>query len=106
VLSKILIAPQANIDQVVAWTEGKLILRGERLDDLCIELERKYDVKFLFNDEEIKKFKFTGVLLDETLEQVLNVIGLTAPIRYSLDSKTVYLSSDPHQLTDYSKYLK
>ncbi len=106
IMSNILIAPQINVDQVVAWTEGKLILRGESLDRLCVELERKYDVTFIFREEGIKNFRFTGVLLDETLEQVLNVIKLTAPISYSLDGKTVYLSSDQHSLIDFSKYIK
>ena len=106
IISNILIAPQVNTDQVVAWTEGKLILRGESLDKLCVELERKYDVTVVFLDDEIKKFRFTGVLLDETLEQVLNVIGLTSPIRYTLDGKTVYLNSNPNSLNGFSKFMK
>lgn len=106
IMSDILIAPQINVDQVVAWTEGKLVLRGESLDRLCVDLERKYDVTIIFREEEIKKFRFTGVLLDETLEQVLNVIKLTAPISYSLDGKTVYMSSDKRSLNDFSKYVK
>ncbi|HBC78775.1 MAG TPA: hypothetical protein DCZ51_09095 [Bacteroidales bacterium] len=106
VIPNILIAPKVNTDQVVAWTEGKLILRGESLENLCVELKRKYDVTVVFQDDEIKKFRFTGVLLDETLEQVLNVIGLTAPIKYSLDGKTVYLSSNPNSLNGFSKFMK
>lgn len=106
IISNILIAPKVNPDQVVAWTEGKLILRGESLDKLCVELKRKYDVSVVFLDDEIKKFRFTGVLLDETLEQVLNVIGLTAPIQYSLEGKTVYLSSNPNSLNGFSKFMK
>ena len=106
ILPDILIAPQINIDQTVAWTEGKLILRGESLDQLCVDLERKYDVSIIFKEEEIKRFRFTGVLLDETLEQVLNVIKLTAPITYSLDGKTVYLDSDPASTIDYPKHIK
>jgi len=105
-ISNILIAPKVNTDQVVAWTEGKLILRSESLDKLCVELERKYDVKVVFMDDEIKKFRYTGVLLDETLEQVLNVIGLTSPIRYTLDGKTVYLNSNPNSLNGFTKFMK
>ena len=101
----ILISPKVNVSQVVAWTEGKLILRAENLGNLSIDLERKYDVKFVFTDEEIKKYRFTGVLLDETLEQVLDAIKLTAPINYVLDGKTVHLSSDTRQLNDFSKHM-
>lgn len=102
----ILISPKVDVSQVVAWTKGRLVIRGERLDNLCIELQRKYDVSIVFSDEKIKKYRFTGVLMDETLEQVLNVIKLTAPIEYSLKGKTVYMSSDTEQLNDYSKHLR
>lgn len=102
----ILISPKVDVSQVVAWTKGRLVIRGESLDNLCIELQRKYDVSIVFSDEKIKKYRFTGVLMDETLEQVLNVIKLTAPIEYSLKGKTVYMSSDTEQLNDYSKHLR
>lgn len=103
---KLLISPKVDVNQVVAWTHGKLIFRGENLDNLCVELQRKYNVNFIFKNEEIKKYRFSGVLLDETLEQVLNVIKLTAPIDYYLEGKTVFLSSDKEQINNYSKHLK
>lgn len=106
IYNNILISPRVDVSQVVAWTQGKLIIRGESLDNLCVELQRKYDVNFIFKNEEIKKYRFSGVLLDETLEQVLNVIKLTAPIDYYLDGKTVFLSSDKEQINNYSKHLK
>jgi ferric-dicitrate binding protein FerR (iron transport regulator) len=91
---------------VLAWTQGRLILKGESLNRLCVQLERKYDVTIVFKKESIKNFRFTGVLLDETLEQVLNVIKLAAPISYSLEGKTVYLDLDSNSLNDFSKYIK
>jgi transmembrane sensor len=103
---KIVISPKVNVGQVVAWTEGKLIIRGENLENLSIELGRKYDVNILFVDDKIKKYRFTGVLLDETLEQVLKVIKMTAPINYSVEGKTVYLKSDSNKVHDYYEHLK
>jgi ferric-dicitrate binding protein FerR (iron transport regulator) len=101
-----LVQPKVDIADEVAWTKGKLIIRGESLDNLCVDLQRKYDVKFVFNNDEIKRYRFSGVLLDETLEQVLGVIKLTAPINFLVEGKTVYLSSDKEQLDNYSKHLK
>lgn len=106
IYDNILISPKVDISQVVAWTQGKLIFRGESLEKLCVELQRKYDVTFIFGDEEIKKFRFSGVLLDETLEQVLNVIELTAPIKHYVEGKSVFMRSDREQLNDFSKHLK
>ena len=106
IMPEILIAPHVNTDQVLAWTQGRLILKGESLNRLSVQLERKYDVTIVFKKESIKQFRFTGVLLDETLEQVLNVIKLAAPISYSLEGKTVYLDLDSNSLNDFSKYIK
>lgn len=106
IYNDILISPGVDVTQVIAWTQGKLIIRGESLDNLCVELQRKYNVKFIFMNEEIKKYRFSGVLLDETLEQVLNVIKLTAPINYHFEGKTVFLSTNKEQLSNYSKHLK
>ncbi len=106
IMANMLIVPEVNVEQVLAWTEGKLILKGESLDKLCVALERKYDMTFVFTGEKVKKFRFTGVLLDETLEQVLNVIRLTAPITYSIEGKVVSLGSNPNSVNTYSRYTK
>ena len=106
IMANMLIVPEVNVEQVLAWTEGKLILKGESLDKLCVALERKYDMTFVFTGEKVKKFRFTGVLLDETLEQVLNVIRLTAPITYSIEGKVVSLGSDPNSVNTFSRYTK
>ncbi len=93
-IENILISPKADVEKTVAWTEGRLIFRGENFENLCIDLHRKYDVNFVFIEDALKNYRFTGVLLDETLEQVLSVIKLSAPIDYSLEGKTVYLFAD------------
>lgn len=103
VTDKLLVSPQADIDQVTAWTKNRLIIKSENLESLCTKLQRKYDVSFVFGDEEIKKFRFSGVLLDETFEQIMDVIELTAPINYSVDGKTVKLIMNKEQLEKYSR---
>lgn len=103
ITDKMLVSHKTDVDQVTAWTKNKLIIRGENLESLCIKLQRKYDVTFVFNNEEIKKYRFSGVLLDETFQQVMDVIKLTAPIDYLLEGKVVTLISNKDQI---EKYLK
>lgn len=105
-LERVLISPKADVEKTIAWTKGKLIFRGENLENLCIDLQRKYNVKFIFNEEALKKYRFTGVLLDETLEQVLDVIKLTAPIDFSIEGKTVNLFTDVKKLDGFEEHLK
>lgn len=90
----LLISPKTDIDQVTAWINNKLIIRKENFESLCVKLQRKYNVTFIFGDEEIKKYRFTGVLLDETFEQVMDAIKLVAPVDYSVEGKLVTLVSD------------
>lgn len=92
-----LVSHKTDVEQATAWTQNKLIIRSENLESLCTKLQRKYNVTFVFSSSEIKKHRFSGVLLDETLEQVLDVITLTAPVDYLLDKKTVLLFPSKEQ---------
>jgi transmembrane sensor len=103
---KLLVSPKVDVDQITAWTKNKLIIRGENLENLCIKLQRKYDVTFIFGNDDIKKYRFSGILVDETLEQVLKVIKLTAPINYLLDGKVVLIVSNKEAVETYSKHIK
>jgi ferric-dicitrate binding protein FerR (iron transport regulator) len=101
---RLLVSPKTDVEQVIAWTKNKLIIKSENLESLCIKLQRKYNVTFVFRDEEIKKYRFSGILLDETFEQVMDVIRLTAPIDYLLEGKVVILVSNKEQIEKYSKH--
>ena len=74
---------------IIAWKDNKLIFKGEEISNLAIKLGRKYNVTISFASENIKQYRFSGTLEDETLTQVLDVIKLTAPIDYELDGKEV-----------------
>jgi transmembrane sensor len=89
-----LVSAKTDVEQATAWTKNKLIIRSEDLESLCVKLQRKYNTTFVFKDERLKKHRFSGVLLDETLQQVLDVIKLTAPVNYLVDKKTVILFSN------------
>ena len=103
ITDRLLVSSKTDVEQVTAWTKNKLIIRSENLESLCTKLQRKYDVTFVFADEGIKKHRFSGVLLDETLQQVIDVIKLTAPVDYIIDRKTVLLFSKNEKAGKYSK---
>ena len=88
---KILVADKVDTEVYTSWKDGRLIIRGEPLEHLAKKLERRYDVQIVFRDNDSKALRFTGILENETLEQVLFAIRLTSPIRYTIDHKTVYL---------------
>ncbi len=73
-----------------SWKNGTLIINSETLDELTAKLERKYDVKIHFESEKLKKLKFSGSLENETVEQVIEAIGIAANIDYEIQDRDVW----------------
>ncbi|NJK93943.1 MAG: DUF4974 domain-containing protein [Bacteroidales bacterium] len=69
------------------------------------KLERRYNVKFQFKSESLENYKFSGTLKDETLEQVLNLMKISAPIEFSIQENTVYLFENKSFKKSYDKML-
>jgi len=80
-----------NIDPIpdISWKERRWVISEEKLGELAIKLERRYDVNIHFADENLKTFRFTGTLQDESIEQVLKVISLSSPIVFDINGKQV-----------------
>lgn len=76
-----------------AWKDGTLFIASETLQQLAVKLERKYDVKIQFEDEGLKKLKFTGSLENETIEQVIHAIGIAAHINYEIEDRDILLKN-------------
>jgi ferric-dicitrate binding protein FerR (iron transport regulator) len=88
-----LISKGIEVEQFTSWKDGTLLIASETLHDLAIKLERKYDVKIHFKDSEIKNFKFTGTLENETIEQVIEAIGMAANIDYEFDEREIWIKN-------------
>lgn len=73
-----------------SWKNGTLIINSETLDELSVKLERKYDVKIHFENNELKKLRFTGPIENETVEQIIEAIGIAANIDYEIQDRDVW----------------
>jgi ferric-dicitrate binding protein FerR (iron transport regulator) len=88
-----------NIDPIpdISWKEGRWVIAQEQLGELATKLERRYDIKINFADENLRLFRFTGTLQDESIEQVLKVISLSAPIVFEIQGKEVIFRNNDAQ---------
>lgn len=89
---KAIINDNVSTKVYTSWKDNRWIIEREELQSLAVKLERRYNVSIVINDESLKNYVFSGILEDETLEQVLEAIKLTAPILYKIDQKRVVLS--------------
>jgi transmembrane sensor len=100
------VAAEVNPAPIISWKDNKLVFKSEELSNLLVKLERKYDVTFSYESDNIRNFRFTGTLEDETLTQVLDFIKLSAPIDYELDGKTVKIFENQQMTKKFSSHLK
>ncbi len=102
----LLMTPPINIQSQVSWVNDRLIVEREPLSELAVRLSRKYNFTFVFKSEDIKRYRFSGTLEDETLQQVMDVIKLTSPIDYEISGKTVIIDKNENRQKKFEPYLK
>lgn len=77
-----------------SWKDSVWVIRGEELGKLAVVLERRFNVKISFEEESLKKYKFSGSLIEETFEQVMKIIRTSAPINFSVENNHVIIKED------------
>ncbi len=87
------IAQVINTDKYTSWKDGKLVFRSEELGKLAPKLERFYNIDISFENESIKDMKYSGVLENVTVEEVLRAIATASKINYKIDKNRVFFSN-------------
>ena len=81
-------------DSLVAetsWLNDKMVFVNQPLDKIAIELERKYAITVSFKDEKVKKYRYTGVFENVSLEKVFQLIKYSKNINYKIDDKNIVI---------------
>lgn len=103
VISGIRIQSKKDVESEIGWTNGMLIVEREPLRLFVKRLERRYDVTFVFDDDDLKSYNYTGQLQELTLEQVLHAMKITSPIDYTIEDKTVILRENKDSSYKYQR---
>jgi len=102
---KLEIIQSVEPEPIISWKEKRWVINNEKLGNLAVKLERRYDVNFIFDNEVLKEYTFRGTLEDETLEQIMEAIKLSAPVKYVIDKKTVYVMADGKQMEKFKNLM-
>ena len=73
-----------DIEKYTAWKEGKLIFRDDQMDEVVKKLNRWFNVEIVLQSSELKEYIYTATYRDETLPQILELLKISAPIKYNL----------------------
>lgn len=86
VLNKLTIN-KVYVDKYTAWKEGKLIFKDDRMDEVVRKLNRWFNVDIILNSPELNEYVYTASYRDETLSQILELLTISAPIRYTISER-------------------
>jgi len=73
---------RVNTSDKLAWTTGKLLFKYETFDQVIRKLNRWYNVNIVLMNDELRSFTYYGTFQDESLDEVLKLLTLTAPLEY------------------------
>lgn len=77
-----------NTGNITSWREGKLIFVKTPFVEVAKDLERWYNLKIELQGERLKKIGYTGTIELETFGEVLELINVTTPIKYSFNKQS------------------
>ena len=75
-----------NMEKYVSWKDGLLIFKNDPMESIAKKLGRWYNIEVVFTDEKEKEYTYTATFADETLPQVLELMGMATPLSYELTS--------------------
>lgn len=75
---------RVNTDKYLAWKNGLLVFQDDTMPEVVRRLNRWFNVDIQLQGEEIQNWTYTAIFEDESLEQVLELLKISAPIEYSV----------------------
>lgn len=82
---------EVNTRWYTSWKENKLVFINMSLKDLKILLERKYGVVIQIVDKDILDYHYDGILKNETIMEVLEILKHTLPIEYKIVGQNIVI---------------
>lgn len=76
----------ANADTYVetAWKDGKMVFRRENIGNIATRLSRKFGVRIEVKGNVTEDYQLTATFTTESLEDILELLKLSASIDYSI----------------------
>jgi ferric-dicitrate binding protein FerR (iron transport regulator) len=81
-----------NAAYAAMWRDNELAFNRQTLDEIAVIFNRLYNVEIRFESEKIRNYRFSGVIKNNSLDNVIEIISLTAPISYRYRGDTILLS--------------
>jgi len=92
--NKQMIIAETNLSVKTGWKDGKMIFRRASMTEVVQRLSRHFNVDIRLEGKELYDYEYSATFTTETLNEILQLLEKTAPIKYSI--------IEPEQSGDYS----
>ena len=75
-----------------SWVDNKFSFQDESFEDIAVRMERWYGISVHFQDPSVRSMRFTGTFTDETINQALDALQITAGFHYSKQNNTILIT--------------
>ena len=73
---------KVDVNKIISWKDGRLVLRNDPFIEVVRKINRWYNVNIIIKDEILESYTYLATFEDETLDEVLKLLKLSAPIDY------------------------
>ena len=88
VKSKKVLVRDVATDTYTSWKENKLRFNDTPFEEVLRRIGRKYNVTFEITNRDLLNLKYTATFIDETIEQVMQMLKTVSPITYKIYNRT------------------
>jgi transmembrane sensor len=82
------ITPNADLEEALAWKNGKFRFRGNTVEEIFSQLSRWYDIEVVYQDE-IPEVFVANISRDVPISRVLNLLEMTKQVQFTIEGKRV-----------------
>lgn len=80
----ITVSEYPDLDKFIGWKDGKLVFSNDPISELAEKLGTWYNVTVKIGNEGLKYHRFTATFTDEPIEQVLDLLSKSTPLKYKI----------------------
>ncbi|MCD7936926.1 MAG: DUF4974 domain-containing protein [Tannerellaceae bacterium] len=90
-IDRLILGQMENPGYVRQWQQNKLVFDKETLGNIAVRLNRQYNIEVILESEDLKEYRFSGTIRNNSLDNVLEIISLSAPVFYRVEGDTIRL---------------
>jgi len=77
-----------TVESFISWKENKLRFNDTPFEEALRNIARRYNVTFEIQDTRLLELKYTATFIDESIEDVMQMLKSVSPMRYTIINRT------------------